>query len=104
MSAAAVLSTLLGSVDYFYEGRDKVLTVKLMETRIFECGQPSVIQDYSVEVGGDMLGSARTGTAGVSGSITQKISSDADAFKFWDSIEKSLGNMLGVHDGGGGGT
>ena len=104
MTAAAVLSTLLSSVDYFSEVRDNVLTVKLMETRIFEFGQPSVIQDYSVEVGGDMLGSARTGTAGVSGSITQKISSDADAFKFWDSIEKSIGNLLGVHGGAVGGS
>jgi len=104
MKAEDVLSTLLNSVDYFYEVRDNVLVVKLMDTRIFEFGQPSVIQDYSVEVGGDMLGSARTGTAGVAGSITQKISSDTDAFKFWDSIEKSIGNMLGVHGGAVGGS
>lgn len=105
MKAEDVLSTLLNSVDYFYEIRDNVLIVKLMDTRIFEFGQPSVIQDYSVQVGGDMLGSARTGTAGVSGSITQKISSDPDAFKFWDSIEKSIGNLLGASAGAvGGGT
>jgi len=99
MKAADVLSTILNSVDYFYEVRDNVLVVKLMETRIFEFGQPSVIQDYSVQVGGDMLGSARTGSAGVAGNITQKVSSDTDAFKFWDSIEKSIGNMLGVNAG-----
>jgi MSHA type pilus biogenesis protein MshL len=70
-----------------------------METRIFEFGQPSVIQDYSVTVGGDMLGSTRTGGAGVSGNITQKVTSDIDAFKFWDSIENTIGNMLGVQAG-----
>ncbi|MDP2688761.1 MAG: pilus (MSHA type) biogenesis protein MshL [Deltaproteobacteria bacterium] len=99
MKAEDILQTVLSSVDYFYEVRDNILIVKLMDTRIFEFGQPSVIQDYSVEVGGDMLGSTKTGSAGVSGNITQKIVSDADSFKFWDSIEKTIGNMLGVHAG-----
>ncbi|MFQ5736711.1 MAG: pilus (MSHA type) biogenesis protein MshL [Thermodesulfobacteriota bacterium] len=99
MRAEDVLRTVLASADYFYEVRDNILVVKLMDTRIFEFGQPPVIQDYSVEVGGDMLGNTRTGGAGVSGNITQKVTSDADAFNLWDSIEKSIGNMLGVHAG-----
>lgn len=99
MKAGDILRTVLDSVDYFYAVKDNILIIRLMETRIFEFGQPSVIQDYSVTVGGDMLGNTRAGAAGVSGNITQKVASDADSFKFWDSIEKTIGNMLGVQAG-----
>ena len=99
MRAEDILRTALDSVGYFYTIRDNILIIRLMETRIFEFGQPSVIQNYSVDVGGDMLGSARTGSTGMLGSITQKISSDTEAFNFWDSIEKTLGSMLGIGSG-----
>ena len=72
MRAEDILRTALDSVGYFYTIRDNILIIRLMETRIFEFGQPSVIQNYSVDVGGDMLGSARTGSTGMLGSITQK--------------------------------
>jgi MSHA type pilus biogenesis protein MshL len=98
MSAQDVLETVLSSVDYFYTIEANILAIKLMDTRIFEFGQPSVIQEYSVEVGGDMLGAARTGSSGVSGSVVQRIQSDKDSFKFWDSIEKTIGIMLGKGD------
>lgn len=96
MSAKDVLDTVLSSVDYFYSVEGNILAVKLMDTRIFEFGQPSVIQEYSVEVGGDMLGGVKTGSSGVSGSIVQKVQSDKDSFKFWDSMEKSIATMLGT--------
>lgn len=95
MSAKDVLDTVLSSVDYFYTIEGNILAVKLMDTRIFEFGQPSVIQEYSVEVGGDMLGGAKSGSSGVSGSVVQKVQSDKDSFKFWDSMEKTIGTMLG---------
>lgn len=96
MSAEAVLDTVLSSVDYFYSVEGNILSIKLMETRIFEFGQPAVIQEYSVEVGGDMLGGAKAGSSGVSGSVVQKVQSDKDAFKFWDSTEKTLASLLGT--------
>ncbi|MCC6503376.1 MAG: pilus (MSHA type) biogenesis protein MshL [Deltaproteobacteria bacterium] len=95
MSAEEVLETVLASVDYFYTIEGNILTIKLTDTRIFEFGQPSVIQEYSVEVGGDMLGGAKSGSSGVSGSVVQKVQSDKDSFKFWDAMEKTIGTMLG---------
>lgn len=95
MSAESVLDTVLSSADYFYTIEGNLLSVKLMDTRIFEFGQPSVIQEYSVEVGGDMLGGTKTGSSGVSGSVVQKVQSDKDSFKLWDSIEKAIASMLG---------
>jgi len=62
MSAESVLETVLSSADYFYTIEGNLISIKLMDTRIFEFGQPSVIQEYSVEVGGDMLGAAKTGS------------------------------------------
>src|SRR3990170_5650352 len=96
MKIQDVLDTVLSSVDYFYTVNNNILTIKLMDTKIFEFGQPSVIHDYSVMVGGDMLGNTKTGSAGVSGNITQKVEADKDSFKFWDSIEKSIAVMLHV--------
>lgn len=95
MSAGDVLETVLSSAGYFHTVEGNILSVKLMDTRIFEFGQPSVIQEYSVEVGGDMLGGAKTGSSGVSGSVVQKVQSDKDSFKLWDSIEKAIASMLG---------
>lgn len=95
MSAGEVLETVLSSVDYFYTIDGNMISIKLLDTKIFEFGQPSVIQEYSVEVGGDMLGGAKAGSSGVSGAIVQKVQSDKDSFKFWDSTEKTLAAILG---------
>lgn len=106
INAEDALNTILSSVDYFYSIKDTMLTVKAMDTKMFEIGQPSVIQDYAVDVGGDILGGATTGTTtGTSGSSTikgnvaQKIQADKDSFKLWDSIEKTIGSILGVTAG-----
>ncbi|OHE59714.1 MAG: hypothetical protein A2Z47_11980, partial [Thermodesulfovibrio sp. RBG_19FT_COMBO_42_12] len=97
MKIQDVLDTVLESVDYFHTVRNNILTIKYMDTRILEFGQPSVIQDYSIMVGGDMLGNTKTGSAGVSGNITQKIETDKDSFKFWDSVEKGIAGILNVN-------
>ena len=104
MRADEALDTVLSSADYFYSVRDNVLTVKPVETRIYEFGAPSVVQDYSVAVGGDMLGGVQTSRGGVTGNVTQKIESDKESFKFWDSVEKSLAALLTNGKDTGGGT
>ncbi|GAB4416301.1 MAG: pilus (MSHA type) biogenesis protein MshL [Thermodesulfovibrionales bacterium] len=109
VSAEDALNTIFSSVDYFYSIRENMLIVKAMETRIFEFGQPSVIQDYAVDVGGDILGGATTGatttgavttgTTSIKGNVAQKIQADKDSFKLWDSIEKTIGGLLGITAG-----
>lgn len=96
MRVGEVLETVLSSVDYFYTVDENILTVKLMDTRVYEFGRPSVIQDYSVTVGGDMLGGAKTSNSGVTGNITQKVESDKESFKFWESVEKSVAGLLSI--------
>jgi len=108
ISAEDALNTIFSSVDYFYSIRENLLIVKAMDTRIFEFGQPSVIQDYAVDVGGDILGGATTGagagtvttgTTSIKGNVAQKIQADKDSFKLWDSIEKTIGSLLGITAG-----
>lgn len=100
MKIQDVLDTVLSSVDYFYAIRDNILIVKKMDTKVFEFGTPSVIQDYSMTVGGDMLGGAKTANAGVVGNITQSAHADKDSFKFWESVEKSIAGILSLRQGG----
>ncbi len=105
MSAEDALNTIFSSVDYFYNIKDNMLFVKAIDTRIFELGHPAVLQTYSVDVGGDILGGATGSLAGgstsggstnIKGNITQNTKSDTTAFNFWDAIEKSIASILGA--------
>lgn len=103
VTAEDALNTIFTSADYFFFVRENMLFVRAVDTKIFEFGQPAVIQEYGVDVGGDILGGATTGLAGaggttgttsIKGSVTQKVQADKDSLKFWDSLEKSLANLL----------
>lgn len=117
ISAEDALNTIISSVDYFYTLKDNMLIVKAIDTKFFELGHPSVIQNYNVDVGGDILGGVTglgtgtiggaaagttgtalttAGTANIKGSITQTSKSDSSAFNFWDAIEKSISSILGT--------
>lgn len=110
ITAGEALNTIFDSVDYFYSIKENMLVVKAMDTKVFEFGRPSVIQDYNIDVGGDIIGGASTGstssssTTSLKGAIYQKIQTDKDAFKIWESIEKSIGSLLGASTGPGHGA
>jgi MSHA type pilus biogenesis protein MshL len=102
VSAEDALAIIFSSVDYFYSIKDNMLMVRAVDTRAFELGHPAVIQSYNVDVGGDILGGATSGTTGttsttnIKGSVTQSAKSDATAFNFWDGIEKGIASILGT--------
>lgn len=118
VTADDALSTILNSADYFYTVKDNILSVEATGTKAFELGHPALIQGYSVDVGGDILGSAAGLTAGGSGSsgsssggsgsssgssnikgtVTQTVKHDSKAFDFWESLEKSLQTLLSKRD------
>jgi MSHA type pilus biogenesis protein MshL len=109
VSAEDALNTIFSSVDYFYTITNNMLVVKAQDTKIYELGRPAVIHTYSVDVGGDIIGSAlagatttgssssssSSGAGSLKGSITQSSKNDTTAFGFWDAIEKSLTVILG---------
>ena len=99
LSVANALELIFDSADYFYTIKENVLIVKAMDTQIFEFGQPSVIQDFKLAVGGDILSgtsSSGGGKTALSGDISINTKTDEKSFKFWDSMEASLATLLSI--------
>ncbi len=98
------LDIIFNSVDYFYSVSDNILTVNALETKIFELGKPNIVQDYKIDIGGDILSgtaSGGTGSTSVSGDVSMKSSSDETSFKFWDAMDKTLITLLTAGSGTG---
>jgi MSHA type pilus biogenesis protein MshL len=102
VSIKDALNIIFDSVDYFYSIKDNILIVKAMDTEIFEFGQPNIIQEYKIDVGGDILsGTSSTGTEtnSVAGNVSVTSASDESSFKLWDAIEKALEELLSQQQG-----
>ncbi|MBI5641416.1 MAG: hypothetical protein HZA17_13430 [Nitrospirae bacterium] len=104
VTALDAMNTVISAVDYFYSVSDNMLFVRALDTKIFEFGMPSVVQDYSVDVGGDILGGSSAGTTGgsssIKGGITQRKQADKESFRLWESIEKTIGSLIGLSGSG----
>jgi hypothetical protein len=98
VTADDALNKVFASVDYFYTIKDNMLYIKATDTKIYELGHPAIIQTYSTDLGGDILGAAMsgsgTGGSHLKGAITQKTESDKSAYNFWEVIEKSIEKTL----------
>lgn len=98
VTADDALNKVFASVDYFYTIKDNMLYVKVTDTRTYELGHPAIIQTYSTDLGGDILGAAMSGSGAggshLKGVITQKTESDKSAYNFWEVIEKSIEKTL----------
>ena len=97
------LATIFSTIDYSYTIKDNMLVVEAITTKIFELGHPSLIQGYNVDIGGDILGGAISSSGSgasksIKGDVGLTAKSDTKAFDFWDSLEKSLNDMLGVRN------
>ncbi|MBA4416506.1 MAG: hypothetical protein C0392_01140 [Syntrophus sp. (in: bacteria)] len=109
VTAEYALNTIFSSVDYFYTVKENMLVVKAMDTFIFELGHPALEQKYAIDVGGDILsgtsssggsGGGSSSTSGIKGNITQNFKADETAYKFWDTIERSIANLLRISAAG----
>lgn len=100
LSVEDALNIIFDSVDYFYSVKNNVLIVKSMGTEIFEIGQPSIIQEYKTNVGGDILAGASSGESAIRGEVSMTSTSDKLSFQFWDAIENSLKTLFSIRDGG----
>lgn len=103
VSAEDAFASIFSSVDYFYIIKNNMLIVKAVDTRIFELGHPALMQSYTIDMGGDILGGATTtggtgggGSSAIKGNVSQKTESDRTAFDFWKSIDESLKSILGT--------
>lgn len=121
VKAEEAIRTILDAGGYFYSLDGNILTIKSMDTRIFEFGHPPLTQQYVIDVGGDILGTAvqsardfssQTGGGGsgssggrtgvdddLKGKVQQKIESDVKAFNFWDAVQVGLETILHITSG-----
>jgi MSHA biogenesis protein MshL len=99
LSVENALDLIFDSVDYFYTVKENILIVKATDTQIFEFGQPSVIQDFKLAVGGDILSGTSSSSGAktaLSGDLSINTKSDEKSFKFWDGMEASLATILSI--------
>jgi len=115
VTAKDALDTIFASVDYFYAIENNMMFIRATDSRVYEIGFPAIVQNYSVDVGGDILsgasgnasgstssgsssstsgGSTSSGANNLRGNVSQNTKSDQTAFNFWDTIEKSLASIL----------
>jgi len=98
ITAAEALKIISDSVGYFYSIKDNILTIKALETKIFEISQPAVVHDYQTDIGGDILGGASEGGQNsIKGNVSIKSSGDKVSFQFWDALENSVKNILSAN-------
>ncbi len=89
------LEALFSTVPYFYEIKGNLLIVKALDTKAFRVKAIPVSQTYSVDVGGDILGSVMPQTGGtLKGAVSRSEKSDDEAYKLWDAVQKALGLIL----------
>ncbi len=93
--AGEAIDIVLSSTDYFYRIDGNILYVTAYKTKTFEFGFPPVIQDYSIDLGGDILGASSDATSGkIKGNVTLGAKADKKGYKLWDAIEEGLENIL----------
>lgn len=94
------LNILFDSLDYFYAIKDNILIVKALDTKIFEFGQPNVIQEYKTSVGGDILSgiSSGGGSDSVNGAVSVSTVSDKTSYEFWNIMEQTLKRLMNLDE------
>ena len=95
------LDIIFDSVDYFYTVKDNILIVSALSTEMFELGHPSVIQNYKISVGGDILSGTSSGGSGesaIKGDVSLTSESDKDSYNFWEALEGTLATLLSTAD------
>ncbi|GAB4389903.1 MAG: pilus (MSHA type) biogenesis protein MshL [Thermodesulfovibrionales bacterium] len=111
VSVQDALEVIFASADYFYEVSNNLLVVKAVDTMIFEFGHPSVINNYSISLGGDILGgvssagsqgsgsSGASGSTNITGDVSLEGSTDLASRNLWDQIAESISGILGAEGG-----
>ena len=91
------LDAMLRQVDYFAEVQGNTIVVKFRDTKQFQIAMPFIKQQYTTQVGGNILGSSGSdsnSTNQINGTIA--LNSLENQFDIWENIEKNLDTILEV--------
>ena len=87
------INNLLRQVDYFHEVEGSTIVIKYKETKTYRVAMPFIKQQFSTDVGGNLLGSNAEGTVG-----TIKLTSTGNEFEIWQNIETNLNSLIATWD------
>lgn len=87
-TAEDAMKAVFSSADCFYTITNNVLKVESVGTKVFELGHPALINNYTMDVGGNISG------AGMNGSISASSRADSKAHDFWGGLESSLNSIM----------
>ena len=91
------LDDMLRQVDYFAEVQGNTVVIKFRDTKQFQIAMPFVKQQYTTQVGGNILGSSGSDSnsdSQINGTIA--LNSPENQFDTWENIEKNLDTILQV--------
>lgn len=91
------LDDMLRQVDYFAEVQGNTVVIKFRDTKQFQIAMPFVKQQYTTQVGGNILGSSGSDSnsdSQINGTIA--LNSPENQFDTWENIEKNLDTILEV--------
>ncbi|MDY6972985.1 MAG: hypothetical protein SV775_11730 [Thermodesulfobacteriota bacterium] len=92
------LDNILRQLDYFYEVSGNTIVLKYKETKNYYLSMPSLSEEFSTTIGGDML--PDTGGEGAEAGLKAEaeLTIESAEFKFWDDVEKALSQIVKCSD------
>jgi general secretion pathway protein D/MSHA biogenesis protein MshL len=91
------IDNILRQLDYFYEINGNSIIVKYRDSKSFHVAMPFLNPEFSVGVGGDVLGSQDTKHKMKGRIELQNAAAGKDSFDVWGTIESNLNEILKVY-------
>ncbi len=97
------INNLLWQLDYYHEVRGNTILIKYMKSQTFHLAMPFMVNNFSVAVGGDVLGSSggqgEGGGNNVKGNVQlnseiSKVPAESVAIDVWRNIQTNLDKIL----------
>ncbi len=93
VSIKDAIDTIISATDYFYKIKNNILFIKALKTEVFEFGHINVVNSYSVDVGGDILGTGEA-AGNIKGNISLSGKTATKGSDLWASIDENIKKIL----------
>ncbi|RME67178.1 MAG: hypothetical protein D6778_03625, partial [Nitrospirae bacterium] len=94
VSTKDAIETIISATDYFYEIKNNILYIKALKTEVFEFGHINVVNSYSVNIGGDILGGTSQVSGNIAGNINLSGKTTTEGTDLWASVEENIKAIL----------
>ena len=83
------IDNILRQVDYFHEVMGTTIVIKYKETKRYHVAMPFIKQEYTTNIGGNILGSGGSSTVG-----NILLNSNGNTFDVWENIQKNIDILI----------